>query len=79
MQQSDAAEVVRRKIAMGELPRGTWTETWAGVGTSHECGVCGRPTRDAGGIEYECIDAAGTTFRFCQPCFHTWHAEREAR
>ncbi len=70
----DAAEVIRAKIELGELPSRRPDAISIGSGNGEECSACGRPIPPED-VLYEFTEA-DRHFRLHEKCLRTWHDQR---
>jgi hypothetical protein len=69
--QPAAADLIRAKLRIGQLPRRTATRTWISVGSHLPCDGCDEPII-AGDPQHE-VDAIGLgTLRFHKQCMQLW-------
>lgn len=69
-------EVVREKLARGDLPQEKCFITWFGPGSGQRCVVCEGVILPAE-IECECEHPRGGLIRFHHVCFATWDEARQ--
>jgi hypothetical protein len=70
------AEIVRKKLDAGVLPRDQPLKVWAGIGSGKRCSACETPIPHSR-TEYEAeYYDARPAIRFHAGCYETWEAER---
>jgi hypothetical protein len=70
-QRADVAEVIRAKMAMGELPSTRPQSVAMKTGTGEDCSACQRPISRLD-VQYELAES-GREFRLHEKCLRTWH------
>src|SRR5262245_57306312 len=71
----ELSEIVRRKLATGELPKGEHAKIMLNLGPITSCDGCGKPIT---GMEHLTELHDGRKFRFHTLCMDVWDRERLA-
>lgn len=70
-------QIVRRKLATGELPQDSISRFWGGLSHGEECDACGERLRPEQIIVEAISTRTNQGLQFHVGCFYVWDKERE--